>query len=109
MAASTSGAVSMSRTAVILLNQARSNRERAERTRRLAKQFVTPEVCGKLMRFAAALEQTALDLEARAAALAETVERTHRLPAELRDISITAGATVRNLRAKRSGSERSSG
>jgi hypothetical protein len=73
------------------LNQARSNRERAERTRRLAKQFVTAEVCGKRMRFATALEQTAPDLEARAPALAESVERTQRLSAELRDISITAG------------------
>ena len=93
----------MSRAALILLHQARSNRERAERTRRLAEQFTTPEVCDKLVRFAAELEQTALDLEARAAALAETVERTQRLSADLRDISTKAKETVRALRAKRSG------
>ena len=62
---------------------------------RLAKQFVAAEVCGKRMRFATALEQTAPDLEARAAALAETVERTQRLSVDLRDISTKANETVR--------------
>ena len=93
----------MSRASIILLNQARSNRERAARTRRLAKQFVTPEVCDKLMRFAAELEQTALDLEARAAALAETVDRPQRLSADLRDISANAGEAVQAVHVKRSG------
>lgn|SRR5690242_15769614 len=74
----------MAKAALIFLSQARANRDRAERARRLARGASDETAFDNLNRYADELDRIALDLERRACALAETIARTESLSADIR-------------------------
>ena len=81
-----------------MLKQARSNRERAERARRLARSLTEQDIIDNFTRYADELEQQALALEERACALAETVGKTRSLSADIRLLVEEARARLKAMR-----------
>ena len=78
----------MSQTAVTLLTrQAELHRRHADRARRLACSFSTPDVIERLEQFARELERKAAELEHRAREMRGSVGRTSALAAEIRAIA----------------------
>lgn len=69
----------MSEGVILLLGQARANRERAKRAERLAGDITTPDVAGTLLAYAKELERLAVEAEERAFALIETPAKTQAL------------------------------
>jgi hypothetical protein len=79
---------------VVMLQEVRANRERAERARRLADRITTKNVAQRLLEYAMDLERLALEMEDRACALAETISATRALTAEVRSSIKEIRATV---------------
>lgn len=84
---------------VILIEEARANRERATRAREVARFISAQDVCDSLIDYADRLEQRALALEERAAALERTVAKNHELSGEVRKLVDDAHRTLGEIRS----------
>ena len=95
------GASGTSKAVVVLLDQARSKRAAAERARQLARTVTTDRILDELTRYAEELKQSAIALEQRASALAETVARNHSLSTEVKTLIEKAHARLEAMRSRK--------
>jgi predicted nucleic acid-binding Zn-ribbon protein len=85
---------------LLILDDARAIRERAERVRSLANQVTTRDAVENLLHYAAELEQVALEGERRACELAETIARTKALSAEIEKLVAETRARLQQSKAR---------
>jgi hypothetical protein len=85
---------------VLMLDDARAIRERAERVRRLASQVTTRSAVENLLHYAAELEQLALEGERRACELAETISKTRALSAEMKNLVEETRTRIQQSKAR---------
>jgi predicted nucleic acid-binding Zn-ribbon protein len=90
----------MSQAVLLMLDDARAIRERAERVRQLANQVTTQNAVENLLHYAAELEQAALEGERRACELAETISKTRTLSAEIKSLVAETRARIQRSRAR---------
>jgi hypothetical protein len=90
----------MPESVLLMLDDARASRERAERARWLAKHILARDAIENLKRYAADLERFALETETRACARAEIIARTKALGAEIKKLVEEARARLRQGKAQ---------
>jgi hypothetical protein len=90
----------MPKAVLLMLDDARANRERAQRARWLAKHTLTRDVVENLLGYAADLEQSALVMEQRACELAETIAHTKALSAEIKSLVGETRARIQQSKAR---------
>ena len=83
---------------VVLLQQACAYREQAARARRLTGDIDDDDAIKRLLAYAEELEQTARELEARAAALSKTIAKTRTLAAGIAGLLEEARETLQASR-----------
>jgi hypothetical protein len=90
-------------TAAVLMRQAQLHRKHAEKARRLACSFSTPDVIERLEQFARDLDAKAVDLEVRARQLQGSVGRTRELAAKIQNIVVRSRMTRTSMAANDNG------
>jgi hypothetical protein len=90
----------MSKAVLLMLDDARAIRERAERVRQLANQVLTRSAVENLLHYAAELEQAALEGERRACELAETISKTKALSAEIKNLVEETWVRIQQSKAR---------
>ena len=86
---------------VALLEQARALRTQADRARRLVRDNPFPtDILEKLTEYAAELDQRALESEASAVSLAETLAKTRRLSAEITGLVNEVKARLQRIKGR---------
>jgi hypothetical protein len=90
----------MPKAVLLMLDDARAHRERAERARWLAKHTLARGAVKNLLHYAAELEQVAVETERRACELAETISKTRVSSAEIESLVQETRARIQDSKAR---------